>query len=123
MASAFRLGIGGPLGNGAQWWSWIHVDDVASLIVFAVENMEAQGAINGTSPWPVRNAEFTKQLASILHRPAFFHVPAFLLRGLLRDLGRELLSSRRVIPARAAELEFPFRHPELASALGESLRG
>ncbi len=115
----FRLGLGGRLGSGSQWMSWIHAEDLASLLFFAVENLAVRGALNATAPWPVRNAEFTATLARSLHRPAFFAVPAFALRLLLRGFSRELLDSKRVLPAVATAQDFGFRFPQLAPALAD----
>lgn len=112
----FRLGLGGRLGSGAQWMSWIHLDDLARLILFCVENQSVQGPVNGTAPWPVRNLEFTRALARAVHRPAFLHVPAFALR-LLGEFSDELLGSKRVLPGAACAHGFPFEFPELPAAL------
>ena len=87
------------------------------LLLFAVENLDIRGAMNATAPWPVRNGEFTRALARALHRPALLAVPAFALRLMLRDFSRELLDSKRVLPAVAAENRFAFRFPELEPAL------
>lgn len=121
MRRVFRLGLGGRLGNGQQWMSWIAVEDLVSLLLFAVENLEVRGALNATSPWPVRNADFTRALAKAVHRPALFPVPAWALRLMLRDFAPELLDSRRVLPALALDAGFPFRQPELAGALRAAL--
>jgi uncharacterized protein (TIGR01777 family) len=117
MAPLFRLGLGGKLGSGRQWWSWIHVEDAASLLLFAAENLDARGAINAVAPWPRQNADFTRVLARTLHRPAFARVPAWLLKMTLRGFAAELLESRRVLPRAASELDFPFHFPELEPAL------
>jgi uncharacterized protein (TIGR01777 family) len=117
MLPAFRLGLGGPLGGGRQWFSWIHAEDLASLLLWAVENLDVHGPLNATAPWPVRNADFTRTLARVLHRPAFLRVPAFALRMLLREFSRELLSSRRVLPGVATGQRFGFRFPEIEPAL------
>ena len=117
MAPAFRLGLGGPLGGGRQWMSWIHLDDWVTLALFAIENLDVSGPLNATAPWPVRNADFTKTLASTLHRPAFLRVPAFALRAVLGGFSAELLDSKRVLPAAATEHGFGFKFPELGPAL------
>jgi hypothetical protein len=117
MTPAFRLGLGGPLGSGRQWMSWIHLDDWVTLALFAVENLDVRGPLNATAPWPVRNAGFTRTLAAALHRPAFLRVPAFALRAALGGFSAELLDSKRVLPAAAAQHGFGFRFPELAPAL------
>ena len=116
MTPAFRLGLGGPLGSGGQWMSWIHLDDIAQLALFAAENLDVRGPLNAAAPWPVRNAEFTRTLARVLRRPAFLRVPAFALRA-LGDLGRTLLASQRVLPASATAHGFGFRFPDLRPAL------
>ena len=116
MSPAFRLGLGGPLGSGEQWMSWIHIDDLAQLALFAAENLDVRGPLNAAAPWPVRNAEFTRTLARVLRRPAFLRVPAFALRA-LGDLGRTLLASQRVLPAGATAHGFGFRFPDLQPAL------
>jgi uncharacterized protein (TIGR01777 family) len=117
MRIPFRLGLGGRLGSGRQWVPWIHLDDIAQLFLFAVENLDVHGPINGTAPWPVRNEEFTHLLAKAVHRPAFIPVPAFVLKAALRGFSAELLDSKRVLPAAAAEHGFGFRFPELEEAL------
>lgn len=122
MAALFRLGLGGPLGSGKQWMSWIHVRDLATLLLFAVENLEMRGAINATSPWPVRNADFTRALAHTLRRPAFLRVPGFFLRAVLGEFSAELLDSKRVLPAVALEQKFLFILPELEPALRDILQ-
>lgn len=116
----FRAGLGGPISDGQQWMSWIHLEDEIRLLLFAVENLDIRGPINATAPWPVRNAEFTRALAATLRRPAFFRVPAFALRA-LGDFSHELLDSKRVLPASALDHGYGFRFPELAPALRELL--
>jgi uncharacterized protein (TIGR01777 family) len=117
MALPFRFGLGATLGDGRQWMAWIHLDDLAQLALFAIENLDVRGPLNGSAPWPVRNAEFTRTLAAALRRPAFFRVPAFALRMLFGEFSRELLDSKRVLPAVATEHGFRFQFPELAPAL------
>lgn len=117
MTPAFRLGLGGPLGDGQQWMSWIHIDDWVSLALVAVEDLDVRGPINASAPWPVRNAEFTRTLAATLHRPAILRVPAFALRAALGGFSAELLDSKRVLPAAATQHGFGFRFPELPAAM------
>ena len=121
MTPIFRAGLGAQLGDGRQWMPWIHLDDEARLILFAVENLDIRGALNATAPWPARNADFTRILARTLRRPAFLRVPAFALR-MLGDISDELLDSKRVLPAVATEHGFGFQFPELEPAL-KSLLG
>ena len=116
MAPVFRAGLGGRIADGRQWMPWIHLEDEARLILFAVENLDVGGALNATAPWPARNADFTRALAKAVRRPALFHVPAFALR-MLGDFSHELLDSKRVLPAVATEHGFGFQFPELEPAL------
>jgi len=122
MLAPFRLGLGGPLGSGRQWMSWIHASDLAELFRFALEN-PAPPVLNAVAPGAVTNAEFTRALASALHRPAFLRVPKLALRMLFGEMADVLVSSQRVAPAAAEAAGFQFQHPQLAEALGELLRG
>lgn len=117
MSLPFRFGLGGRLGNGRQWMSWIHLEDVAQLFLFAAENLEISGPINASAPWPVRNADFTRALAHAVRRPAFVQVPAFALRVALGGFSAELLDSKRVLPSAAIDHGFGFRFSELEAAL------
>jgi uncharacterized protein len=123
MLLPFRLGLGGRIANGHQWWSWISLDDLVSIIVFTITNENVSGAINATSPTPVTNAEFTKTLAAVLHRPAIFPVPAFATKLIFSEQGAEemLLASQRVAPRKLEELGFQFRDRELKPALTRML--
>jgi hypothetical protein len=112
----FRLGIGGRLGSGRQWMSWIHIDDVVSLILLAMENAALRGAVNATAPHPVTNDEFTRRLAGALHRPAIFPAPAFALKLALGEMSEVLLDSQRVLPAAALATGFHCKYPELSAA-------
>ena len=117
IAPIFKLGLGGKLGNGRQWMSCIHVDDVAGMILWALENNAVRGPLNAVNPDPVRNSDFTQILARALHRPAIFPAPApapaFALRLALGELSRLLLDSIRVRPTKALALGYRFRHPTL----------
>jgi hypothetical protein len=117
MLPPFKLGLGGRLGDGRQWMSWIHRDDLAELIRFAVEEQALAGAVNAVAPVPVTNAEFTRQLAAALHRPAWFPAPAAALRALFGEMASVLLDSQRAVPAAAQAAGFAFRFPELRGAL------
>jgi uncharacterized protein (TIGR01777 family) len=121
MRTVFKAGLGGVIGSGKQWMSWIHVDDLARLALFAVEDMSVRGPLNASAPWPVRHGDFVKTLARLLSRPAFFHIPAFAARLVLRGLSDELLESKRVVPAAATEHGFGFTFPELTPALRDLL--
>jgi uncharacterized protein (TIGR01777 family) len=122
MLPPFKMGVGGKLGSGRQWMSWIHLDDLAGLFQFALSN-PVSGAINGVSPNPVTNAEFTKILAAAVHRPAIFPVPAIALRMLFGEMSGMLLASQRVAPKAAESAGYTFRFPELARALADVLKG
>ena len=120
---AFRAGLGGRLGTGEQWMSWIHIDDLVSLLIAALENQRLTGAVNAVAPVPVRNSEFTHSLASELRRPAILPAPMFLLRLLFGELADEVFAaSQRVIPAVAEKCGFDFRYTELRPALRDLLR-
>ncbi len=121
MLPPFRLGLGGPLGDGRQWTSWIHIDDVISLILFALANAAVRGPINATSPNPVTNREFTQELAAAIHRPAIFPVPKLALRVLFGEMSSVVLASQRVIPEVAKTVGFEFQYPKLAAALSRLL--
>ena len=113
----FKLGGGGPVGTGKQYMSWIHVQDVAGLIVFAVKNTGIQGPMNAVAPKPVTNSEFTKALGKAVHRPAFFPAPAFGIKLALGELSCLVLHSQRVTPEVAQKAGYSFSFPDIDSAL------
>jgi hypothetical protein len=117
MLPPFRLGLGGKLGDGRQWISWIHIDDLLRLVLFAVENRAVHGALNASSPKPVTNAEFTRTLATALQRPAILPVPKIVLKLALGELAGLLLGSLRVLPQATEQAGFRFERPKLAGAL------
>lgn len=119
MLPPFRLGLGGPLGNGRQWMPWIHIDDLASIFLFAAEHDSLRGPVNGVAPECVTNKQFTKQLAAALHRPAFFPAPYFGLRLLFGEFASVLFASQRVEPRALLNAGFEFRYPHLAAALAD----
>lgn len=121
MLPFFRIGLGGRLGSGRQWMSWIHLDDVAALALFAVEN-EIEGAFNGCAPEPLQNASFTRALARALHRPALFPIPAFVLKMALGEFSHELLDSKRVTPRRTLATGFAHRFRTIDAALSDLVR-
>ncbi len=121
MLPPFKMGVGGKLGSGANWMSWIHLDDLAAMFQFALAN-PISGAIDGTAPNPVTNADFTKALAAAVHRPAIFPVPTFALRLLFGEMAGILTASQRVLPKAAQSAGFQFRFPELAGALADVLK-
>jgi uncharacterized protein (TIGR01777 family) len=113
----FRLGLGGRLGSGQQWMSWIHLDDLIALIGFAIESEQCKGVMNAVAPHPVTNDEFTHDLARALHRPAVFPVPEFGLKLLYGEMSQVILGSQRVIPEAALQAGFQFSFAELGPAL------
>jgi uncharacterized protein len=118
MLTPFKLGLGGRIGSGQQWWSWIHLDDIVGGIYHAMHTESLSGPVNLVAPNPVRNAEFTKVLASVLGRPAFFPVPEFALQlGFGKQAAGELLlASERVEPERLRATGYAFRFCELRAA-------
>jgi len=121
MLLPFKLGAGGPLGSGKQWWSWIHRDDLVAIMQLAIENDAMRGPYNGTAPEPVRQKEFAKVLGKVLHRPAFMPAPAFALKLVLGGFSSELLGSKRVLPQGVQRQNFEFAHPQLEGALRDIL--
>ena len=113
----FRLGVGGRLGSGRQYWSWIGLHDYVRAVRFLLDRDDLSGAVNVCTPEPVTNAEFTKALARAVHRPAFLAVPGFALRFPLRDFATDLLGGQRVLPSRLLAAGFTFDEPNLDSAL------
>lgn len=117
METPFKLGVGGVLASGDQWMPWIHLDDMARLILYALENQQVSGVLNATSPNPVRNRDFTRIYASVLHRPAILPVPAFALRMLYGEMAQIILANQRVVPEAARKFGFVFQFPDLTMAL------
>lgn len=122
MLLPFRLGLGARLGDGTQWMSWIHLDDVVGMIRFAIENDSARGPWNGVTPNPVTNAEFTRQLAAAVHRPAWFVAPEFLVKLAAGEMAQILFFSQRCVPAAPLAAGFQFQYPELRDALQAVVR-
>ncbi len=122
MLPAFWLGLGGRLGSGNQWMPWIHVEDVANLFLHAAREESLAGPLNGLSPFPVRNRDFTRILGSTLRRPTFLVMPSFILKAVLQDQASLLLDSERALPKRALETGFRFRFPYLEGALQNLLK-
>ena len=117
----FRLGLGGRLGNGRQWMSWIHRQDWINIALAMIADATMQGAYNATAPNPATNAEFTRILAQCLRRPALLPVPAWLLKTLLGERSQLILGSQRVLPERLLAQGFKFQYDDLAVALKEAL--
>jgi uncharacterized protein (TIGR01777 family) len=118
----FRVGLGGPLGSGRQWWSWIHRDDLCRLIVQILANESISGPVNATAPQPVRQKEFAQVLGRVLRRPAFLPTPAFALKIALGEFADGILASQRALPRRAQEMGYRFQFEELEGALREILQ-
>jgi uncharacterized protein (TIGR01777 family) len=124
MMLPFRFFAGGKIGSGRQWMSWISLEDVIEILRLALAKGDVRGPINVISPQPVQNAEFTKALASAMHRPALFPAPAFALRLALGEMADALLlSSQRVLPKKLESYGYRFLHPELQSAFAAVLKG
>ncbi len=121
MLPPFRFGIGGRLGSGQQWMSWIHIEDLVELFRFAIDQ-PVSGPLHGTAPEPVRNLEFTRELAAALRRPALLPVPRLALWALFGEMAGVLLESQRAVPQAAEAAGFRFRHRQLGPALADLLR-
>jgi uncharacterized protein (TIGR01777 family) len=122
MLPAFRLGLGGKLGSGRQWWSWVSLRDAARAFLFAIENEQLHGALNLAAPDAATNAEFTRALGRVLHRPTLLTVPAFALRAVAGEMAEEmLLASQSVVPKRLLEAGFHFKDERLEPLLRELL--
>lgn len=115
----FKCGIGGKLGSGKQWMPWIHVDDLRAAMIHALDSETLRGPVNGTAPTPERNVDFTRKLASSLHRPAVMPVPGFALKLVLGDFAEALLAGQRAVPANLEHDGFVFQYPTLESALAD----
>ncbi|GGE07435.1 hypothetical protein GCM10011571_05890 [Marinithermofilum abyssi] len=122
MLPAFRWGLGGRLGDGRQVMSWISVEEIPEAVRFCLQQEQLSGPVNFVSPQPVTNAEFTRILGTVIHRPTALRLPTPLVRGIFGEMGKELLlSGSRVIPQRLLESGYSFRQPELPSALEQLL--
>lgn len=124
MLQPFRWFVGGPLGQGQQWMSWIHIADEIRVIRFLSENQALEGPVNATAPNPITNLDFARELGRILDRPSLVRAPAFAIKAAMgREMAEELLlTSQRVLPAKLLSAGFEFRHPTLAPALRELLK-
>lgn len=122
MARPARLGLGATFGGGKQWLSWIHVQDLTDLLLFAAKSLAITDVLNGTAPEPVTNAAFTKALAQAFHRPAFLKVPKFALRAALGEMSDFLFDSLRVLPQATGRAGFAYRFGSLGEALADLTR-
>ena len=117
MLTPFKLGLGGPIGNGSQPFPWIHIDDMAGIILWALDNPQVRGPLNACAPQAVTSRTFAATLGKVLNRPAFFPVPGFVLKLRFGEGAAVLLSGQRMVPAQAQALGYSFRYPELGPAL------
>lgn len=122
MLLPFKLGLGARLGSGRQWMSWIHLDDLVSMIEFLLRESTLRGAFNAVSPHPVTNAEFTRALAAAVGRPAVLAAPAFALKLLLGEMSQVLLDSQRAVPEAIVRAGFTFDYPDVYGALAEAVK-
>jgi len=123
MLLPFKLGVGGVVGSGKQWMSWISIDDHIRVINYAIENENVRGAVNSVSPHPVTNQEFTKTLGEVLYRPTILPLPAFAVSIVFGEMGDELLlSSMRVLPKRLEDASFEFEYPDLKAAIEQAVK-
>ncbi len=113
----FKMGVGGKLGRGNQWMSWVHVDDVVGIILHVLENPEISGSLNATAPAPVRNTEFTKTLGSVLRRPTLFPVPIIALKVMMGEFANFVLLSQQVLPEKTEASGYTFQYQTLEPAL------
>ena len=121
MLPPFKLGIGGRLGSGRQWFPWIHIEDIVGIFRHGMLDDSLKGPLNGAAPESVTNAEFTRELARALHRPAFLPVPQAALRVVMGELADALFESQRVVPAATLASGYEFHFPQLAPALADVL--
>lgn len=117
MLTPFKMNIGGPLGNGKQWWAWIHIDDLVNMFIWAVENENIEGPLNCVAPKPVTNKYFSEVLGKILHKPSFMKVPKFALKIALGESADFVMSSLRVVPLKARDNNFEFMYSEPEEAI------
>lgn len=117
MRLPYRLGVGGKIGSGRQWLSWIHLEDIVRLIEFCMTDPAAEGPVNATAPEPVTNDQFGQAVGRAYHRPHWFPVPAAMMKAVLGEQSLIILEGQRILPAKALELGFKFRYPRLQEAL------
>ncbi len=117
MLPFFKLGLGGPVAGGRQYFPWVHLDDVVGALLFCLDTEAADGPLNVTAPEPVTNRDFSRALGRVLRRPAFAPVPGTAVKALYGEMAMIVTTGQRAIPARLTELGYAFRRPELEDAL------
>jgi uncharacterized protein (TIGR01777 family) len=117
MVPAFKSFAGGPLGSGLQWFPWIHMDDLIAAIIFILETSDLKGPINFCSPNPVRHRDFANALGQVLNRPSVLRAPSFMIRMIMGEMGKALMSSQRAIPDKLLKQGFKFQYPDIHNAL------
>jgi uncharacterized protein (TIGR01777 family) len=123
MVPLFRKGLGSPLGNGRQWFSWVHAQDLVDIHLFLMQHEEISGVVNCTAPNPVTNKELTKVLGEVLEKPTFMPaVPGFVIKLKMGEFGSVLLSGQKVLPKKLLDSGYKFRFPNLREALQDLLR-
>ena len=122
MMAAFRFYLGGPLGNGMQWFPWIHLDDLVSAMLFILENDDINGPVNFCSPNPVRNRDLAKTIGHILNRPALMPAPAFMIRLVMGEFGNTILTSQKAVPEKLLKHGFNFQYPGIQAAISDILK-
>ena len=120
MLPIFKLGVGGPVGSGKQFMSWIHIEDLAAMYIEALKNDSMIGTFNGTAPYPATNADFTKEMGKVLRRPAVLPAPAFAMKLAFGEMSQILLEGQKVLPEKFKEFNFRYRYPTLEMALKET---
>jgi hypothetical protein len=122
MVLPFRLFVGGPLGNGRQWFSWIHIEDLCRAANFVITHQEISGPANFTAPGPVRNKDFARAIGEVLRRPHFMPAPAFMIRLVMGEFGSVILRGQRVVPRMLQSQGFEFKYPDIEASLANLLR-
>jgi uncharacterized protein (TIGR01777 family) len=117
MIPLFKKFIGGPIGSGRQWFSWVHIKDLAEAFTFLLKHPEISGPVNVCAPNPVRNRDLAKALGRVLHRPSFIPAPSFMMRMVLGEFGSVLLEGQRVLPSLLLKKGFMFQYPDIDQAL------
>lgn len=122
MLPPFKMFVGGPIGSGKQWMSWIHHDDLVGLILFALDNPNVSGPLNGSAPNPATNADFSTALGKALGRPSIFPTPAFMLKLMLGEVAQLVTDGTKVLPKRPLELGYSFKYSDVNAAIADALK-